>query len=111
MVFFDYAGTTSGKYKGVRPALMLLKKEFVSSINQIGYIKTRSVTDNASIVIPESNLDELVDEILKPKDEYDNLTDYGAYAMKPVKSSLSNLSRSIYKRTPDIEINPLDDDK
>ena len=86
---------------------MFIRKEFVSAINEVGYIKTRAATDSASVVIPESNLDRLTDEILKDKDESGNLKDYGAYAAKTVQPSLSNLSRSISSRAPEVKINPL----
>lgn len=108
VIFFDYAGTTSGRYKGVRPTLMFIKKEYITSINQVGYVKTRSSTDSSAVIIPENRLDDLVTELLKSKDEFGNIKDYGAYAAKNIPASLSNLSGTINKRTPDININPLD---
>lgn len=109
IIFFDYAGTTEGRYKGIRPALMFIRKEFVTSVNQISYIKTRSSNDPSAIIIPENRVDDLVAEILKSKDEFGNLKDYGTFAAKTADASLANLSGTINKRTPDIDINPLDD--
>ena len=108
VIFFDYAGTEEGRYRGIRPALMFVKKEFISSVNQVGYIKSRAATDTAGVIITEDHLDRLVTEILKEKDESGNLTDYGAYASKIEPSSLSNLTRTIHHRTPNVQINPLD---
>ena len=110
VIFFDYAGTTEGKYRGVRPALMFIRKEYINATNEIGYIKTRSVTDSASVVITENNLDRLVYELLKEKDEFGNLKDYGAYASKSDKPGLDKLKGSISSRSPEIQINPLDDE-
>jgi len=110
IIFFDYAGTKAGRYKtGMRPRVMFIRKEFISSINQVGYIKTLIHTNSAAIVIPENQMDSLINEILKDKDEFGNLQNYGAYAAKYTNPSLSNLSRSISNRKPEIEINPLDD--
>ncbi len=111
VIFFDYAGTTEGKYKGVRPALMFIKKIYNNALNGIAYAKTRAATDSAAIIIPETQLDRLIDEILKDKDEFGNLTHYGAYAAKSEQPSLSNLKRSIGSRAPDVQINPLSSKK
>ena len=107
IIFFDYAGTTEGKYKGVRPTLMFIKKIYNNALNTVAYAKTRAATDAAAIIIPERHIDRLIDEILKDRDESGNLTNYGAYAAKSDQPSLANLKRSIGSRAPQVQINPL----
>ena len=107
VIFFDYAGTTEGKYKGVRPTLMFIKKIYNNALNTVAYAKTRAATDAAAIIIAEKHIDNLIDEILRDRDESGNLTNYGAYAAKSDQPSLANLKRSIGSRSPDVQINPL----